>query len=337
MRKPFLALALVLALRAPAQTTYQGPIYVTPSATDTTADIFSVWLPGATPSTQCLTATGCVFAVQANGSLWFLGNNATYGSPNQQTQSFLRFYGSTQSGTAPAAAPPYLQFFPADGSANTILTMSTTQPGKLCEGSSIPGGDCADGSQLATMADLSGGGGGGPASLIKPVPLTVPFVSGTYLGGTVGLNGANQQAVWGFILPPPERLYDRITIWQATPDPDGTNLYSVALYRDCAGRPLVTSQAQAFSAGGPLAVELPFTEGSRHFYPGRYCVSLTGTSKALKLAATATLLPFYAPDAGSTTGGVSLPSLPRQPEAWILHPSPLFALDLKREARRTEP
>ena len=153
------------------------PLAVSPWAQQANSDIFQVYLPGASPSNTCATNTKCAFAIQSSGNLFFAGNNATYGTPSQTTQSWLRLYGSV-SGSSDLA-PPYFQFLSGTGNTQAALFSSISQSGILCAGPSIPGGDCGAGQQLVLNPMTSGGDliVGGSAVLGTAQPTRLPIGS----------------------------------------------------------------------------------------------------------------------------------------------------------------
>ena len=132
------------------------PLTLAPSVASPTADIFDVC-----STSPCSSGTKYVW-VAANGNLNFIGNNTTYGSTSQSTQSFLRLYGSTGNSNL---APPYFDLEKTDGSVKSYLAPSTTLNGVVGVSSAIPGGDIqAPAGALAGTA--SGGTGSGPVIVI---------------------------------------------------------------------------------------------------------------------------------------------------------------------------
>lgn len=161
------------------------PLAIAPASGVTqTADLFDVWKDSAM-------TTKAVW-VDASGNLNFLGNNATYGTPNQTTQSFIRLYGSTANTNL---APPYFDLEKTDGSIKSYLAPSTSINGLLCVTAGAPGGDCAAGTTLATNPMTAAGDlivGGTPNSLgIAPPTRLALGASGTCLTS----NGTAE--VWG--------------------------------------------------------------------------------------------------------------------------------------------
>ncbi|HEV2118281.1 MAG TPA: hypothetical protein VGR48_19750 [Terriglobales bacterium] len=131
---------------APAPSQDAVPLALAPSVSSPTADVFQVYQAGASPSSICASNSKCAFAVQSNGNLFFAGNNATYGAGSQNTQSWIRLYGSASGSSN--LAPAYFQLLSGTGSNQTSLFASMSQNGILCAGSSIPGADCGAGQQL---------------------------------------------------------------------------------------------------------------------------------------------------------------------------------------------
>ncbi|HME01059.1 MAG TPA: hypothetical protein VKM93_27575 [Terriglobia bacterium] len=132
------------------------PLTLAPSVASPTADILDIC-----STSPCSAGTKYVW-VSANGNLNFLGNNTTYGSPSQSTQSFLRLYGSTASSNL---APPYFDLEKTDGSVKSYLAPSTTLNGVVGVSSAIPGSDI-QAPAGAFAGTISGGAGSGPVIVV---------------------------------------------------------------------------------------------------------------------------------------------------------------------------
>jgi hypothetical protein len=353
-------LACVAVVALTEQTTMIGTIYFTASPTPG-GDFLSVWAAGSTPTPNCQASPNCYFAVQSNGNLYFSGNNATYGAPDQTTQSYIRFYGGSIEGAA-NGAPAYLQFLTYTGSIATSLFASTTVPGELCEGSSIPGGDCAPGSQLVTQAQMPALTPqaanlvyAGPASGTDAVPsfraLTsadlpattagvtsepVTYWSFGNIGGTLS-PAANVQHLFGFILDPAGGVEAGAVIVDvaAADTTPGGDEYSFAFYSNCSGSPVAYTAPQTMATVGPQT--LPF-QTTVTLSPGPYCIGMTGSgaSTARFGVTTNMLCPFYVANAGKTYGGASI-SISAQPLTWSAHQVPTFALVPAVAGRRRPP
>lgn len=167
------------------------PLAIAPASGATqTADLFDVWKDSA--------LTTKAFWVDASGNLNFSGNNATYGSSGQTSQSYLRLYGSTTSGNL---APPYLDLEKTDGTVHSFLAPSTSSSGLVCVSSSVPGGDCAAGTTLMANPMTTAGDliyGGAPNSLGVAAPARLPIgangqcltaASGALAWGACGAGG----------------------------------------------------------------------------------------------------------------------------------------------------
>jgi hypothetical protein len=132
------------------------PLTLAPNVASPTADLLDIC-----STSPCSSGTKYLW-VTANGNLNFLGNNATYGSVSQATQSYLRLYGST---TSANLAPPYFDLEKTDGSVKSYLAPSTTLNGVVAVTSAIPGGDI-QAPAGAFAGTTSGGAGSGPVIVV---------------------------------------------------------------------------------------------------------------------------------------------------------------------------
>jgi len=132
------------------------PLTVAPNIASPTADLLDIC-----STSPCSSGTKYVW-VTANGNLNFLGNNITYGTTGQSSQSFLRLYGATASANL---APPYLDLEKEDASVKSYLAPSTTLSGVVGISSVIPSNDI-QAPAGAFAGTVSGGSGSGSVIVI---------------------------------------------------------------------------------------------------------------------------------------------------------------------------
>ena len=150
------------------------PLALIPSVSSPNADIFQVYKAGATQTSTCATNTGCFFAVQGNGNLYFAGNSATYGAPSQSTQSWLYLYGGSS-----ANGGPYIHGAKNDGSNSSYLYFDPTQAGQLSIETSVVTGASTPANVICTHGNGQCGGGSGT---LTSVGLSMP--TGFTVGGS---------------------------------------------------------------------------------------------------------------------------------------------------------
>lgn len=201
-------------------------LQLAPSVSSPTADIFQVYLPGATPSAACATNTKCAFGIQANGNLYMLGNSLTLGGANQPTASNALLYGGTpgqaylELSSAALSPPATPTAAPAIGGSLPALTSYDVEI-TYCNGTSCSG-ETTPSSVAVTTATSSTCATSGNCSIqvTSPAPETNATAYKVYLKTAGGSNYFLQNGAGGTAIG---TNFTMMTENTSSPNPPGAN------------------------------------------------------------------------------------------------------------------